>query len=251
MNIDLKGKNILVTGASRGIGKAIAEDLARAGARVAVHYNQSREAAVGLAGRLGHGAVPFQADLGDADACSRLVDEVLDIFGHLEVLVNNAGIFIHSPIENESWLKDWEMTMNVNLRATGILSRKAIMHFQSRGGGRIINISSRAAFRGDNAENLAYAASKAGMVALTKSIARAYGKDGITSFVIAPGWVRTDMSIHLLKEMGGEHIITDTLALNKLTEPKDVSPMVVFLASGKADHATGTTIDINAGSYVH
>ena len=142
------------------------------------------------------------------------------------------------------------MTMNVNLRAAGILSRMAIRHFQSHNGGKIINISSRAAFRGDNAESLAYAASKAGMVALTKSIARAFGRDGITSFVIAPGWVKTDMSAYAIEEHG-ESFITDTLALDKFTEPKDIAPMVVLLASGLADHATGTTIDINAGSYVH
>jgi NAD(P)-dependent dehydrogenase (short-subunit alcohol dehydrogenase family) len=126
----------------------------------------------------------------------------------------------------------------------------AILHFQKKGGGRIINISSRAAFRGDNPENLAYAASKAGMVALTKSIARGFGKENITSFLIAPGWVKTDMNKETI-ELLGEDAITNDLALNKLTEPEDLAPMIVLLASGLADHATGTTIDINAGSYVH
>ncbi len=250
MEINLKGKNILVTGASRGIGKSIAEGLAKEGARVAVHYNMNKTAAEKLVLQLGNGAAAFQARLEDPDACAQLFDKVVAAFGHLDVVVNNAGIFLLSPIDSDNWLEDWNMTMDVNLRAAGILSRMAIRHFQSRNGGKIINISSRAAFRGDNAESLAYAASKAGMVALTKSIARAFGRDGITSFVIAPGWVRTDMSAYAIEEHG-ESFITDTLALDKFTEPKDIAPMVVLLASGLADHATGTTIDINAGSYVH
>jgi 3-oxoacyl-[acyl-carrier protein] reductase len=116
--------------------------------------------------------------------------------------------------------------------------------------GRIINISSRAAFRGDTAEYMAYAASKAGVSALTKSIARAYGKDGIKAFNIAPGFVRTEMAKDFIEQYG-EEFATSDIALERLTEPKDIAPMVTFLASGLADHATGCTIDINAASYVH
>ncbi len=171
-------------------------------------------------------------------------------FGHLDVLINNAGIFLMSPLESDNWTNDWNKTLNTNLRSAGLLSRLAILHFQKIKGGRIINISSRAAFRGDDPEHLAYAASKAGMVALTKTIARGYGKDGITSFLVAPGWVKTDMNKETIKRFG-EDAITNDLALNKLTEPEDLAPIIVMLASGLADHATGTTIDINAGSYVH
>jgi len=250
MNIDLKNKIILVTGASRGIGKAIAKALGKSGATVAVHYNRNKTAAEAVAEVVGNRSKSFGADLEKPAECTHLFQEVIAAYGHLDVLINNAGIFEMSLIESNNWENDWDKTININLKATALLSRLAILHFQKRGGGRIINISSRAAFRGDNPENLAYAASKAGMVALTKSIARGFGKENITSFLIAPGWVKTDMNKETV-EVLGEEAITKDLALNQLTEPKDLAPMVVLLASGLADHATGTTIDINAGSYVH
>lgn len=250
MKIDLTTKTILVTGASRGIGRGIVEALGKSGATVAVHYRKKKEQAEKLAKTIGNGSKVFRADLEYPEQCERLFHEVVHAFGRLDVLVNNAGIFLNSPLECETWLDDWDKTLNVNLRAAALLSRLAILHFQERGGGRIINISSRAAFRGDNPEHLAYAASKAGMVALTKSIARGYGKDDILAFLIAPGWVKTDMNKETILRYGEEAIIKD-LALNKLTEPKDLAPLIVLLASGMADHATGTTIDLNAGSYVH
>ena len=250
MKIDLSGKTVIVTGASRGIGRGIAKGLASAGARIAVHFNKNKEVAEQLAEKIGNGSKAFQADLQHPEACNILFESVVEEFGRIDVLVNNAGIFFNSPLESDSWLDDWNMTMDVNLRATGILSKLAILHFLENKGGRIINISSRAAFRGDNPEHLAYAASKAGMVALTKSIARGYGKDNIVSFLIAPGWVKTDMNKETIERFGEESITKD-LALNTLTKPEDIAPMVTLLASGFADHATGTTIDINAGSYVH
>jgi len=250
MIINLKNKIILVTGASRGIGKGIAEALGHSGATVAVHFNRNRADAEEIAKNIGNNSQVFQADLEKGKNSTHLFEQVINSYGRLDVLINNAGIFMMSPLESDNWEKDWEKTINVNLKATALLSRLAILHFQQRNGGRIINISSRAAFRGDNPEHLAYAASKAGMVALTKSIARGYGKDNITSFLIAPGWVKTDMNKETIQQFG-EEAITKDLALNKLTEPKDLGPLIVLLASGMADHATGTTIDINAGSYVH
>lgn len=250
MKIDLSNKTILVTGASRGIGKGIAEALGESGAKVAVHYNKNNASADDLAKKIGNGSKAFQANLEEVSSCNQLFQDVINEFGHLDVLINNAGIFQMSPLEGENWAADWDKTIDVNLRATALLSRKAILHFQKKGGGVIINISSRAAFRGDNPEHLAYAASKAGMVALTKSIARGYGKDGITSFLIAPGWVKTDMNKETIEQFG-EESITNDLALNSLTEPKDLAPLIILLASGLADHATGTSIDINAGSYTH
>ena len=250
MNIDLKGKNILVTGASRGIGRGIAIALGNSGATVAVHYKQNKSAAETVAEESGNGSQVFRADLGSPARCEQLFRNVVQALGSIDVLINNAGIFLNSPMESSLWLDDWDKTLKVNLRAAAILSRSAILHFKNKGGGRIINIASRAAFRGDNPEHLAYAASKAGMVALTKSIARGYGRDGITTFLVAPGWVKTDMNKETVERYGEKAIIKD-LALNKLTEPKDLAPMIVLLASGLADHATGTTIDINAGSYTH
>ena len=183
---------------------------------------------------------------------SALFTEVIDKFGGLDVLVNNAGIALGSPLygDEEEWLVHWNKTLSVNLTAAAILCRKAIIHFKERGGGRIINISSRAAFRGDTPDYLAYAASKGGTVALTRSIARGYGKEGIKAFDIAPGFTRTDMA-QLFIDQYGESFALNDIALTRLTEPGDIAPLVVFLASGLGDHATGTTIDINAGSYVH
>lgn len=253
MKIDLKGKKVLVTGGSRGIGAAISEALIAAGGQVAVHYQRTAERARELVAGNVNGSAIFCANLAEPAACDQLMDEVLDAFGHLDVLVNNAGIAVMSPLEEPvaDWLEKWESTQAVNLRAPALLSRRAILHFQSRkSGGRIIHISSRAAFRGDKVEYLGYAASKAGLVALHRSIARGCGKSNIKSFLLAPGFVRTDMAQEFI-DTYGEAYVKDDLALNELTEPQHLAPTVALLASGLADHATGATIDINAGSYVH
>ncbi|NNF58597.1 MAG: SDR family oxidoreductase, partial [Rhodothermaceae bacterium] len=243
---------VLVTGASRGIGRAIAQGCAEAGATVAVHYHQSRDTAEALASALGHGAQAFQADLTDPHAARRLWDEVVGAFGRVHALVNNAAIAEPASPEAplDDWLAVWHRTMAANLTAVGVLCQAAVPHFAEKGGGRIVTLASRAAFRGDAPEYLAYAASKAGVVALTRSIARGYGKQGIAAFTIAPGFTRTDMAQPFIDRYG-EAYATDDLALARMTEPEDIAPLVVLLASGLADHATGTTIDVNAGSYVH
>jgi 3-oxoacyl-[acyl-carrier protein] reductase len=252
MKIDLSKTSVLVTGASRGIGAAIARAMGEAGARVAIHYREQREQASALAARIGAGAEVLQADLGKAEQCTALWNEVIARFGRIDTLVNNAGIALSSPLESAAadWQAQWDLTMAVNLRAPAILCKLAIAHFRENGGGRIINISSRAAFRGDQPPYLAYAASKAGLVALTRSIARGFGKAGILAFNVAPGFTRTDMANDFLEQYGEDYVASD-IALKHLTEPDDVAPFVVFLASGLGDHATGCTIDVNAGSYVH
>ena len=252
MNIDLTKKTVLVTGASRGIGRAAAEALAKSGARVAVHYNQNGEEAEALAAQIGNRSQAFGADLGTGKGPLQLWAAVEGAFGHVDVLVNNAGIAISSDLdkEDDAWLHDWGHTMMVNLNAAALLCKKAVAHFKQRGGGRIITISSRAAFRGDTADYLAYAASKGGLVALSRSLARAYGKQNIKAFTIAPGFVRTDMAQDFMDQYGEDYALND-IALPQLTQPADLAPMLVLLASGLADHATGCTIDINAGSYVH
>ena len=252
MNIDLSNKNILVTGASRGIGKAIAEQLLKSGAKVAAHYNASAIQLDGLNDSQLKNLTAFQADLNHADETAKLFDRVVNSLGHIDVIVNNAGLALKSDVEGSmsEFVNNWQTTMAVNLQAVGILCKQAITHFASRKSGIIINISSRAAFRGDTSDYLAYAASKGGVVALTRSIARAYGKQGIVAFNIAPGFVKTDMADEFI-EAYGEGIIKDDIALSELTQPEDLAPMVAFLASGLANHATGGTFDINAGSYVH
>ena len=252
MNIDLSNRNILVTGASRGIGKVIAEQLLKSGAKVAAHYNSSPVQLEGLTEDQLMNLSTFKADLSNADEAAQLIDQVINSIEHIDVIVNNAGLAINSEVEGplSEFISNWQTTMAVNLQAVGILCKQAIMHFSERKSGIIINISSRAAFRGDTSDYLAYAASKGGVVALTRSIARAYGKQGIVAFNIAPGFVKTDMADEFI-ETYGEGIAKDDIALSELTQPEDLAPMVAFLASGLANHATGGTFDINAGSYVH
>jgi NAD(P)-dependent dehydrogenase (short-subunit alcohol dehydrogenase family) len=251
MNINLSGINILVTGSSRGIGSALAKAFAASGARVAVHYNSHPAEAEKLAMEIGEGAKAFGADLSKPENCRKLFTDVIASFEKLHVLVNNAGVAISSSLDkgDKEWLGDWQTTLNVNLVSAGLLTKLAIEHFVKNGGGRIINIASRAAFRGDTPEYIAYAASKGGMVAMSRSVARAFGKQNIKSFVIAPGFIRTEMAQDFIDEYGEEFVMKDA-ALSKLTEAEDVAPTAVLLASGLADHATGCTIDINAGSYV-
>ena len=250
--LDLSGSHVLVTGASRGIGRAAAEALAAAGATVGVHYHRNEAAARELADSLGHGAQAFGADLADADAAAGLFAEAVAAFGRVDVLVNNAGVAEGVALDapDADWLAVWERTLAVNLRAVGVLCRAAAAHFATHGGGRIINVASRAAFRGDTPEYVAYAASKGGVVALTRSLARGLGKQGVVAFTLAPGFTRTDMAQPFIDTYGADYATSD-LALDRMTEPADIAPTIVFLASGQMDHATGATIDLNAGSYVH
>ncbi len=252
MKIDLSGKVVLVTGASRGIGEGIAQGLAGAGARVAVHYNHNKKEAEKVSQNIGNQSFIINCDLSDLNQTTGLVDAVIQKAGRLDAVVNNAGIAISVPdtADDETWTSAWLQTMNVNLNSLAIICKQAVAHFKQQQQGHIINISSRAAFRGDTTDYLAYAASKGGIVSLTRSIARYYGKDGVKAFIIAPGFTRTDMAQDFMDQYGEDYALND-IALNQLTEPKDIAPMVALLCSGLADHATGCTIDINAGSYVH
>jgi 3-oxoacyl-[acyl-carrier protein] reductase len=252
MNIDLTNKNVLVTGASRGIGKAFTEQLLKSGAHVAAHYNNTPIQLDGLTSEQLSRLSSYKADLSNSEETGMLFQNVVDNIGHIDVLINNAGIAIKSEVKEplDKFVEKWQTTMAVNLQAVAVLCKEAIQHFTARQSGIIINISSRAAFRGDTSKYLAYAASKGGVVALTRSIARAYGKQGIVAFNVAPGFVQTDMADEFIQEYG-EGIVKDDIALNDLTKPQDLAPLITLLASGLANHATGGTFDVNAGSYVH
>ncbi len=249
MNIDLSQKVVLVTGGSRGIGAAAVRALADAGATVACQYQHSEKAAKKVQSTNPEKIHLFRCNLESSDETLALTGKVIGKLGRIDVLINNAGIALNSAINgnDQEWLADWDRTMAVNLRACATLCRAVIPLFQ--GSGVIINVSSRAAHRGDTQDYLAYAASKGGMEALTKSLARAFGKNGVAVFGIAPGFTRTDMAQDFIDTYGEDYASSD-IALNKLTEPDDIAPFFVFLASGNATHATGTTIDVNAGSYV-
>lgn len=251
MKIDLSKRTVLVTGANSGIGYAIAKQLLESSASVALHYNSKSDGVKELHKQFPNQSEIFEADFNDSDSVINLFDDILSWKDSLDVLINNAGTSIMNSVDldDKEWINNWNTIMNINLLATGILSKKALQHFKNNNGGRIINIASRAAFRGDTPDYLAYAASKAGMVALIKSIARGFGKDGITAFSIAPGFTRTAMAQKSIDKYGEDFVVKD-IALNQLTEPKDIAPIVTLICSGEFDHGTGSNIDINAGSYV-
>ncbi len=251
MKVNLHGQVVLLTGATGGIGIAIGRHLSEAGATIAIQYHRHREIAEKLQESAGGNSHVFEADLDDLGQAERLFNQAVATCGRVDTLINNAGIYLPSRLEKntDAWLEDWQRTIRINLTSASLLCRLAILHFRKHGGGRIINIASRAAFRGDTEEYLAYAASKGGMVSLTRTIARAYGRENVKAFVVAPGFVRTPMVEGFIRAHGEETIVNE-IALNRMTEPDDVAPTVAFLASGMMDHATGCTVDINAGSYV-
>lgn len=242
---------VLVTGAGGGIGKSIVRGLVGAGARVVAHDVQSEPVAA-LADELGDAVKAVTANLADPHATEALWEDALAQFGRIDVLVNNAGIYPPAPIEQEldDWLAVWDLSLAVNLKAPGILSRSAVKTFSAQdGGGIIVNLASRAAFRGEDPDYWHYAAAKAGVVAMTRTIARQYGRQGVTAFAIAPGFVETSFNQTFLDEFGVAPAAADT-GLGEVAQPEDIANVVVFLASGLARHATGTTIDVNGASYV-
>ncbi|MBT8210686.1 MAG: SDR family oxidoreductase [Eudoraea sp.] len=249
--MDLKGQRILVTGASRGIGAAIARELLEKGAIVGLHFNQSEKEARILQKAYPDRAELFQANLENASETQSLMHTVVKAIGPLDSIVLNAGIFLPHPVdmEMETWLTTWRKILNVNLESAGVMTKMGIEHFRKSGGGRFIYIGSRAAFRGETQEYLAYAASKGGLTSLARSVARSFGKDNIKAFVVAPGFTRTDMAEEFI-EIHGEERVLKEIALPELTTPEDISPLVALMCTGKLDHATGSTIDINAGSYI-
>jgi len=250
INAPLEGKTVLVTGATRGIGAAIVAALHGDGAHVIGHFGHDRKAAdtllAGFPERLGL----VQADLRDRSAIKALWVEAQDVSGKIDVLVNNAGIYVASPIGDEAeWAKGWADNIQVNLQAPADLCRYAVRHFQTQGGGIIINMASRSSHRGDGPEHLAYGAAKGGLLALTKGIARGYAHENILAYAIAPGWVRTAMAENHIATVG-EEVVNAALPMREVTPPSDVANMVAFLASGKCRHATGSTIDITGADYV-
>jgi 3-oxoacyl-[acyl-carrier protein] reductase len=246
------GRAVLVTGASRGIGRAIAEAFAGNGDRVAVHHSgagpAASDAAAGLPGS-GHTAVA--ADLTDAGAVRRAVDQAAQALGGLDVVVNNAGVFTSHPVTEvsyEDWQAAWQQTLGVNLVGAANVCWCAVRHMVPRGGGRIINVSSRGAFRGEPGQP-AYGASKAGLNALGQSLAKALGPHGIAVTTVAPGFVDTDMAASRLAGPGGEELRRQS-PFNRVARAGEIAAAVLYLASTEAEWASGTIVDLNGASYL-
>jgi NAD(P)-dependent dehydrogenase (short-subunit alcohol dehydrogenase family) len=242
----------LITGAAGGIGAATARTLVRDGMAVVLHDLRLAGRLEQLAAELGDAAHPVTADLSDPAAADALWTDAMAFRGHVDVLVNNAGIYEAAVVDGEfePWKASWDRTLAVCLVSPAALCRAAIHSFsQQRGGGIIVNLASRAAHRGEDPDYWHYAAAKAGVVAMTKTIARQYGRQGVTAFSISPGFVDTAFNTPLVEEHGIDLFVNDT-ALGEVAQPQDIANVIAFLASGAARHATGTTIDVNSASYV-
>jgi len=228
--------HILVTGTSRGIGAAIL-----------AAFDGHR--AIGHATTSGGGRIA--ADFAQAGVAEGLWGEALErLDGRIDVLVNNAGTFEANPIDAADWTPQWERTLRVNLTAAAELCRLAVLHFRERGtGGRIVNVASRAAYRGDSPDHWHYAASKSGMVAMTKTIARAYAGAGILAFAVTPGFTATGMVEEYIESRGGIAALGD-LPLGRPATPDEVAETVRWLALDAPASATGAVIDVNGASYV-
>ena len=250
--MDLEGQSVLVTGASRGIGRATAELLAEEGARVAIHYARNRAAAEEVLEELpGEGHFTVAADLGDTVSLEALADGVFDRFGRLDVLVNNAGVFeAHSPTEVsfDEWKGAWERTLAVNLLGPAHLSFLVGLRMVEQGGGRIVNVSSRGAFRGEP-DAPAYGASKAGLNAMGQSLAKAFAPHGVIVCTVAPGWVDTEMADPYLTGPEADSVRNQS-PLGRVATPREIAEVIAFLASTGNESLTGCIVDVNGASYL-
>ena len=241
---------VLVTGASRGIGAAAARAFAKAGDRVAVHYGTARDAADGVLASLGGGGhTVVQADLADPEAVRRMVDDAADRLGGLDVLVNNAGVYLPNEIVEDdyaAWQRAWRQVLDVNLLGAANACWCALRHMT--GGGRIVNVSSRGAFRGEP-HHLSYGASKAGLNSLTQSLARALAPHGIAVTALAPGYVETDMAEEYLAGPEGDAIRAQS-PFGRVATVDEVAGAVLFLAAPDIEFTSGAILDLNGASYL-
>ena len=233
--------HLLIPGSSRGIGAAAVQQLTAAGARVIGHASRA------------DGEKQIGADLSQPNAAEALWTQALDrLDSRIDVLINNAGVY--EPVSvgesQEVWAERWQRTMQINLQAAADLCRFAVSHFRAReGGGRIVNVTSRAGHRGDSPQHWHYAASKAGLIAITKSIARGFAGEGILAYAVAPGFTMTGMAEDYLSSRGGDKLLQD-IPLGRVAEPEEVANIITYLALQAPASMTGAVLDINGASYV-
>lgn len=248
---DWHGRVVLVTGGSRGIGRAVAGRFAEGGATVAVHYGRDETAAQGVVAELaGRGHTAVRADLGAGEA-RRLVAEVLDELGRIDVLVNNAGIYEPHPVLDttaEEWEASWRRTVQVNLLGPAELIHAVAPHMVELGGGRIVNVTSRGAFRGEP-DHAAYGASKAGLNSVSQSMAKALAPHGIYVTAVAPGFVETDMAAPYLGGPDGDAIRAQS-PMGRAATPDEIARVIEFLASPGSESTTGAIVDVNGASHL-
>jgi len=248
---EFEGRGVLVTGGSRGIGRAACIQFAERGAHVAVHYARNERAAREVLDLLpGDGHVCVAADLGAGEA-RRLAADALDGLGRIDVLVNNAGIYEAHPVldtDADDWAASWQRTISTNLIGPADLMHAVVPQMVELGGGRIVNVTSRGAFRGEP-EHSAYGASKAALNSLSQSMAQELAPHGIYVTVVAPGFVETDMASAYLDGPKGAAIKAQS-PLGRAASPEEIARVIVFLATPGAEYTTGAIVDVNGASYL-
>jgi len=246
---------VLLTGSSKGIGYKIAKDLLAEGHELALHYNKNESPLKFLLNEDKTGSFSIKADLSNQKEIKKMVENTIDNLSFPDCIINNAGIAESADISIDinSWSKMFDKTIDVNLKAPSLIFKEFLKYKREKKINsrlRIINIASRAAFRGEQQDYISYACSKGGIISLTKTMSRSFGEsDNIVAISIAPGFVRTEMAQSFI-DKHGEDVVRQGITLDRLTEPKDISPLVSLIVSGKMDHSTGSTIDINGGSFL-
>lgn len=247
----LDGQTILVTGATGDIGRAISTALAGQGARVVIHYSRSRDLAEALLSDIGGRGWCLAADLSDPQGATALWQAAEAVAGRITGLVNNAGIRSEVPVTAPlaDWQAVWDREMRVNFLSAVDLSRAAILHFRGHGGGRIVNMASRAGQRGYSSASMAYGATKAALINLTKSVAQSHAAEGITSVALAPGWVRTSMAEDFIARHG-EAAALAGIPVGAMATPQEIGDLVAFVFRPGQVSLNGAVLDVNGGSYL-
>ena len=246
---------VLLTGSSKGIGYNIAKDLIKEGHQLALHYNSNKSLLEVLINEYSSNSFIVKADLSVENEIKNLVDDTIENLSFPDCIINNAGIAESADIKLDlnNWGKMFDKTIDINLKAPSLIFKEFLKYKREKkikSRLRFINIASRAAFRGEQQDYISYACSKGGMISLTKTMSRSFGEtDNIVAISIAPGFVRTEMAQSFI-DKHGEDVVKQGITLDRLTEPKDISPLISLIVSGKMDHSTGSTIDVNGGSFL-